>query len=340
MGRMQILIVVITVTLNMLDGFDVASIALATNGIMTEFGLTDRSQLGIVLAAELVGMAIGSIFLGGVADRFGRRPMMLGCLVVMSLGMVMVTREPGILANGLHNAALSLGLLQDTQTGIIHILVWRVITGLGIGGMLAAINAVVAEYSNKRRKHLNVSIMAMGYPIGVAIGSQISSVLLVNYTWHSVFYLGFFWTLALLPIVYFFVPETVSWVAMKRPPGAVEKISATMLRLGHGPVKELPPLNHAGRPSPAQHKPAASLRRGPCAGFGAAAGHCPGLSARASDWPFERPRRSRDKGLSAAGRAARPFPDRALSSQPESATGSSCRSRTVPPDKRTHRPRR
>jgi MFS family permease len=245
MGRMQILIVVITVTLNMLDGFDVASIALATNGIMTEFGLTDRAQLGIVLAAELVGMAIGSIFLGGVADRFGRRPMMLGCLVVMSLGMFMVTREAGIMANGIHNAALSFGRLQDTQTGIIHILVWRVITGLGIGGMLAAINAVVAEYSNKRRKHLNVSIMAMGYPIGVAIGSQISSVLLVNYSWHSVFYLGFFWTLALLPIVYFFVPETVSWVAMKRPPGAVEKISATMVRLGHGPVKELPPLTQA-----------------------------------------------------------------------------------------------
>ena len=245
MGRMQILIVVITVTLNMLDGFDVASIALATNGIMSEFGLTDRAQLGIVLSAELVGMALGSIFLGGVADRFGRRPMMLGCLVVMSVGMYMVTREAGIIANGIHNAALSFGLLEDTQTGIIHIMVWRVITGLGIGGMLAAINAVVAEYSNKRRKHLAVSFMAMGYPIGVAIGSQISSVLLAQYSWHSVFYLGFFWTLALLPIVYFFVPETVSWVAMKRPPGAVEKINATMARLGHGPVKELPPLTQA-----------------------------------------------------------------------------------------------
>jgi MFS family permease len=124
-------------------------------------------------------------------------------------------------------------------------MVWRVITGLGIGGMLAAINAVVAEYSNKKRKHLNVSIMAMGYPIGIAIGSQISAFLLAQYSWHSVFYLGFFWTLALLPIVYFFVPETVSWVAVKRPPGALEKINATMLRLGHGPVKELPPLTQA-----------------------------------------------------------------------------------------------
>ena len=245
MGRMQILVVIIMVTLNMLDGFDVASIALATAGIMNEFGLTDRAQLAIVLSAELVGMALGSIFLGGVADRFGRRPMMLGCLVVMSLGMFMVTREAGIVATGIHNAALSVGWLEDTQTGIIHIMVWRVITGLGIGGMLAAINAVVAEYSSKKRKHLNVSIMAMGYPIGVAIGSLISSYLLARYSWHSVFYLGFFWTVALLPIVYFLVPETVSWLTVKRPPGAVEKISATMVRLGYGPVKELPPLTQA-----------------------------------------------------------------------------------------------
>lgn len=245
MGRMQILIVIITVTLNMLDGFDVASIALATSGIMGEFGLTDRAQLGIVLSAELVGMALGSIFLGGVADRFGRRPMMLGCLIVMSLGMFMVTRESGFVATGIHNAALSMGFLQDTQTGIIHIMVWRIITGLGIGGMLAAINAVVAEYSSAKRKHLNVSIMAMGYPIGVAIGSLISSYLLSRYSWHSVFYLGFFWTLALLPIVFFLVPETVSWLAVKRPPGALEKINATMARIGHGPVRELPQLTQA-----------------------------------------------------------------------------------------------
>ena len=245
MGRMQMLIVIITVTLNMLDGFDVASIALATSGIMAEFGLTNRAELGIVLSAELIGMSLGSIFLGGVADRFGRRPMMLGCLIVMSLGMFMVTREAGVMATGLHNAALSMGLLEATQTGIIHIMVWRVITGLGIGGMLAATNAVVAEYSNAKRKHLNVAIMAMGYPVGVAIGSLISSYLLARNSWHSVFYLGFYWTLALLPIVYFLVPETGSWLTVKRPLQALEKINATMARIGHGPAKELPPLSRA-----------------------------------------------------------------------------------------------
>ena len=79
---------------------------------------------------ELIGMAIGSIFLGGVADRIGRRPTMLGCLVVMAVGMLMAT----------------------TVRGLVDLSIWRVVTGLGIGGMLAAINAVAAEFSNTRRR--------------------------------------------------------------------------------------------------------------------------------------------------------------------------------------------
>jgi len=241
MGQMQIFIVVITVMLNMLDGFDVASIALATNGIMAQFELESRSALGIVLSMELIGMAIGSIFLGGVADKHGRRPTMLGCLIVMSLGMLMVTRDPGFLANGILSITNSVGLLENAQVGIIHIMVWRLITGLGIGGMLAAINAVVAEYSSGKRKHLNVAIMAIGYPVGVAAGSKVSAYMLdAGMDWTSIFLLGFWWTLALLPIVFFFVPETVSWLVMKRGPGALEKCNATLKRIGHAPVSELP----------------------------------------------------------------------------------------------------
>jgi MFS family permease len=241
MGQMQILVVVITVMLNMLDGFDVASIALATNGIMAEFGLDDRRALGIVLSMELIGMAIGSVFLGGVADRMGRRPTMLGCLAVMSVGMFMVTREPGFLANGIISISNAVGLLEDAQVGIIHIMVWRLITGLGIGGMLAAINAVVAEYSNAKRKHLNVALMAIGYPVGVAAGAKISAAMLdAGMSWHSIFMLGFWWTAALIPIVFFLVPETVAWLVMKRRPDALAKVNATLKRIGHAPVGALP----------------------------------------------------------------------------------------------------
>src|SRR6185436_8513788 len=113
MSRLQILVVGVTIALNALDGFDILSISFSSPGIATEWGI-DRGALGIVLSMELIGMAIGSIVLGGVADKIGRKPTMLICLAFMSVGMTMATTA------------------GDPTT----LSVWRVITGLGIGGML------------------------------------------------------------------------------------------------------------------------------------------------------------------------------------------------------------
>src|SRR5262250_546325 len=95
MTRLQMLVVGITVALNALDGFDVTSISFASPGIAQEWGI-DRAALGIVLSMELIGMALGSVFLGGVADKIGRRPTILGCLVVMAFGMMMATTVRGL----------------------------------------------------------------------------------------------------------------------------------------------------------------------------------------------------------------------------------------------------
>jgi len=121
MSRMQIIAIAMTIVLNALDGFDVLAISFASPGIAEEWGI-NRSALGIVLSMELIGMALGSVFLGGLADRIGRRKTTLGCLVGMSIGMYMAT----------------------TVTGLVDLSIWRIITGLGIGGMLASVNAMVA----------------------------------------------------------------------------------------------------------------------------------------------------------------------------------------------------
>ncbi len=96
MTAMQVAIVGITIALNALDGFDVLSISFASPGIMAEWKIT-RVALGFVLSMELIGMAFGSIFLGSLADKIGRRPTVLGCLVVMATGMFMATTSTGIL---------------------------------------------------------------------------------------------------------------------------------------------------------------------------------------------------------------------------------------------------
>ena len=219
MSRMQLIAVAMTIALNALDGFDVLAISFASPGIAEEWGI-NRAELGIVLAMELIGMGLGSIVLGGVADRYGRRRTMLGCLGIMMLGMFMVT----------------------TANTIAVLSAWRVITGLGIGGMLASINAVAAEFSNARRKHLYVSLMTIGYPIGAVIGGTIAAQLLKTYDWRSVFYLGTAMTASCIPLVYFLIPESVHWLAYKRPPGALASINTTLRRMGHAALDALPKL--------------------------------------------------------------------------------------------------
>ena len=217
MTTMQIVVVGITILLNALDGFDVLSISFASPGIAEEWGI-NRAALGIVLSMELIGMALGSVFIGRLADVIGRRNTLLGCCTVMFAGMFMAT----------------------TASGIVQLSVWRVLTGLGIGGMLAAINAVAAEFSSAKRKHLCVSLMAIGYPVGAVIGGSIAAQLLKTYDWRSVFYLGAGLTAMCLPLIWFLIPESVHWLADKRPANALERINKTLRKIGHATISAVP----------------------------------------------------------------------------------------------------
>ena len=217
MSWLQIVVVAITVGLNALDGFDVLAISFASPGIAREWHI-DRAALGFVLSMELIGMGLGSILLGGVADQFGRRRTLLGCLLVMTLGMFMATQA----------------------TGVYELSAWRVFTGLGIGGMLATINAVAAEFSNSRRLSLNVSLMAIGYPIGAVVGGSIAALLLKRGDWRVVFQLGAAATALFVPLVFWLVPESISWLCQRQPPGALAGVNRSLIRMGHPPVAELP----------------------------------------------------------------------------------------------------
>ncbi|MFC2953462.1 MFS transporter [Marinicaulis aureus] len=222
MGTFQIIAVGMCVLLNALDGFDVLSISFAAPGIATEWGV-DRAALGIVLSMELIGMAVGSVVIGNIADIIGRRPTILTCLVVMAVGMG----------------------LAATANGIEILSAYRFATGLGIGGVLAATNAMVAEYSNAKRKSLSVTTMAAGYPIGAIIGGTIASMLLAHYDWRAVFIFGAVMTTIFIPLIWYFLPESIEFLAQKRAPGALEKINSTLKRMGHETVSEMPPVKEA-----------------------------------------------------------------------------------------------
>jgi benzoate transport len=209
----QWLAVLVTVGLNAMDGFDVLSISFSSPGIAKDWGVA-KDTLGWILSMELVGMALGSVLLGGVADRIGRRPTILGCLVAMSVGMF--------------GASLA--------GGVPTLLAWRLLTGFGIGGMLASINAAAAELSSERRRSLAVSLMVIGYPLGGVFGGVIVQRLLSGGTWHDVFIFGGWVTAAFIPIVWFLLPESVAFLDRRRRPGSLDAINRILTRFGHEPM--------------------------------------------------------------------------------------------------------
>ncbi len=214
----QIAVVALCIVLNALDGFDVLAISFAAPGIAREWGI-DRAMLGIVLSMELLGMAAGSVLIGNLADRIGRRPTILGCLAVMATGM----------------------LLSAAATSIVLLSITRLLTGLGIGGMLSSTSAIVAEFSNERRRSLNVSLNIAGYSTGAILGGLVASALLEGSgDWRSVFFFGGGVTLAMLPVAWFLLPESIDSLLARRPAGALDRINATLVKLGHDVMGAMP----------------------------------------------------------------------------------------------------
>lgn len=217
MSRAQWGVVATMIGLNAIDGFDVLSISFAAPGIADDWGI-DRAALGAVLAMELVGMALGSLLLGGFADRVGRRATILSCLALMTAGM----------------------LGAATAQGVASLSAWRVLTGIGIGGMLAATNAAVAEAANAERRSLAVVLMAAGYPIGTIVGGSISAILLAHFDWRAVFLFGACCSALFVPIVLRFAPESVAFLVHRRGPDALARVNTALARMGHPPVDALP----------------------------------------------------------------------------------------------------
>lgn len=220
MSRAQIIGVAICMLLNALDGFDILSISFAAPGIASQWRLSDTA-LGLLLAMELIGMTIGSLTLGPLADKFGRRTIILICLSAMTVGML--------------SAAIALNL--------VALVIARIITGLGIGGMLASLNAMSAEYSNAKNRTFCISMMAVGYPTGAMVGGFFASFLLGHFDWRSVFWFGGAITALMIPIVFLFLPESIEFLQRKRPPNALVKINRILTRFGHETVSSLPAIN-------------------------------------------------------------------------------------------------
>lgn len=210
MSKYQWLIIGLCTLLNALDGYDVLAISFTSNAITAEFDLTG-TELGVVMSAALFGMAVGALTLGPVADRIGRRPMTILALIVNVAGL--------FLSATAHSAA-ELGL-------------WRVVTGLGIGGILVGTNVLSSEYASRKHRGLAISIYAAGYGIGASLGGTAMVGLINSYGWRSVFIAGGIMTLIALALVVPLLPESASFLYTRQPKQAQHKADQIARRLGY-----------------------------------------------------------------------------------------------------------
>jgi benzoate transport len=217
MTRAQVTTILLAIACVALDGFDILAISYSAPGIANEWHI-DRGALGIVLSMELLGMALGSISIGALADRAGRRTGILVCLSLMCTGMAGVTMT----------------------SSIASLCAFRVLTGLGIGGMFAAANAIVSETSNSAHRDLCVTLMTVGYPVGAIIAGLAAETLLQRHGWRSIFSVGAAATFLMIPLVYLLLAESLGWLCSRRPRNALKRLNESLRTLGHDAVDTMP----------------------------------------------------------------------------------------------------
>jgi AAHS family 4-hydroxybenzoate transporter-like MFS transporter len=190
-GGFQIKLLLTCAAVLFLDGFDTQAIGYVAPALAKEWGLT-KSALGPVFSAGLFGLMIGALVFGPLADRIGRKKIIIFSTIAFGLGTLVTA------------------FIQDVNT----LLAIRFLTGLGLGGAMPNAVAMTSEFSPHRRRATMVMIMFCGFSVGAALGGLLAAALIPQFGWRSVFVVGGVAPLLLAPILALRLPESVRFLAL------------------------------------------------------------------------------------------------------------------------------
>ncbi|MHB0775227.1 MFS transporter [Halomonas sp. WWR20] len=222
MSPFQVWIVSLCTLIAALDGFDVLVIAF-TAPVIAEDWSVSGSSLGILFSAGLLGMGIGAFLVAPLGDRLGRRPTVLLCLFLLLVSM----------------------LASAMTSTVYELFAARLVTGVGVGAVLATVNIAVTEYANDRRRSLCNGIISLGYPVGATLGGLISVFLIDAYGWRAPFIFGGVVALVLFPLVWASFPESLDFLLERQPHNALGKANRILPKLKLAKLDELPPKREA-----------------------------------------------------------------------------------------------
>src|SRR5260370_999855 len=176
-----------------MSGFDVHTMGFVAPAIVGAWHISP-ANLGPVFGAGLFGMLAGSIVLGAMADRVGRRPVLVGATVFYGLCMLGTT------------------LIQN----IPQFLVIRFMTGFGIGGVMGIASALVSEYGPRKRRASLMTWVSCGFTGGAIAGGLLSAALVPSEGWKSVFLVGGVLPLAIAVAMVSYLPESLQLLVLTR----------------------------------------------------------------------------------------------------------------------------
>ncbi|SPL70175.1 MFS transporter [Acinetobacter stercoris] len=212
LSKYQWMIAIICFLIVFLDGIDTAAMGFIAPALAQDWGIA-KSQLGPVMSAALGGMIFGALFSGPLADRFGRK-------IVLTVAMLIF-------------GGFTLACAYSTT--LDQLVIFRFLTGIGLGAAMPNATTLFSEYCPARIRSLLVTCMFCGYNLGMAIGGFLSSWLIPNFGWHSLFLVGGWAPLILMLMVILVLPESYRYLIVKG--GSTEKIRKILSRIAPEQVK-------------------------------------------------------------------------------------------------------
>ncbi|RLL46896.1 MFS transporter [Oceanobacillus piezotolerans] len=186
--------------LMLFDGFDLTIYGAVVPTLMEEWGIS-AVQAGRYGSYALFGMMFGALIFGTLADKLGRKKIILICVTIFSLFMLLAGLAPSPEIFGL----------------------FRFITGLGLGGMMPNVIGLISEYSPQGMRSRMIATIMAGYSIGGVIAAFLSMLLISNFGWESVFFFGAL-PLLFIPFLAKLLPDSVGTLISKNDHKGVQKI--------------------------------------------------------------------------------------------------------------------
>lgn len=193
LGRFQRLIVLLGFCVIALDGFDIAIMGFIAPVLKDTWGVTNH-QLGLVIGAALVGLALGAMLSGPLADRMGRKKIIINSVFFFGFWTIAT--------------ALSQGVEQ--------MIFFRFMTGLGLGAAMPNMGTLVSEYAPEKKRSFIITVIFCGFTFGAASGGFAASWMIPNLGWHWLMALGGVLPLLFVPLLVWKLPESVRFLVTKR----------------------------------------------------------------------------------------------------------------------------